>query len=77
MTRMKDKARAESLASDLQKSVAPEAQAAKELLGLLLEEVKHKLISSEGDQTLRLQGEARAFERLHTQLTRTSLNREQ
>jgi hypothetical protein len=70
------KARAESLVSDLHKSVAPEAQAVIELVGLLFEEAKNKLVRSEGDELLRLQGEARAFERLRSQLTRQPLSRE-
>ena len=78
MTTIPRKSRAETLASDLQKSTAPEALAVKELVQLLFEEAKHKLVRSEGEDMLRLQGEARAFDRLYTQLTRASLlNREQ
>lgn len=56
------------LSENLSKSTAPEAQAVKELVDLLLEEAKHKLVSSEGDATLRLQGEARAFRDLGERL---------
>jgi hypothetical protein len=77
MVKKDRKARVEQLTIELQKSIAPEAIAVKELLILLFEEAKNKLVSSEGDQTLRLQGEAKALERLYIQLTRPALNQEQ
>lgn len=48
----------------LHKSQAPEAAAAKQLVDLLFEEAKRKLVSSDGNDTLRIQGEAQAFERM-------------
>jgi hypothetical protein len=60
--------RAARLSDDLHRSTAPEALAVKELVDLLLEEAKHKLVSSEGEMTLRLQGEARAFKDLSDKL---------
>ena len=63
------KEQARQLASDLQKSLSAEAQQIKQMIGLLLEDVKHSLISAEGDALLRLQGEARHLQRLYEQLT--------
>lgn len=67
------------LASELQRSTGREADIIKQLVDLLFEEAKAKLVNSEGDVTLRLQGEARALEALYRQLTVPSptLNREQ
>lgn len=63
----KDQAR--QLANSLQKSSALEAQQVKQMIGLLLEDVKHNLITAEGDALFRLQGEARLLHRLFEQLT--------
>lgn len=63
----KDQAR--MLASSLQASTAPEAQQVRQMIGLLLEDVKHNLISAEGDTLIRLQGEARLLQKLYEQLT--------
>jgi oligoendopeptidase F len=57
------------LASQLQRSTAEEAQQVKQMVGLLLEDAKHNLISAEGALLLQLQGEARAFQRVYEQLT--------
>jgi hypothetical protein len=57
------------LASKLQLSTAEEAQQVKEMVGLLLEDAKHNLITAEGESLLRLQGEARALQRINEQLT--------
>jgi hypothetical protein len=57
------------LASKLQLSTAEEAQQVKEMVGLLLEDAKHNLITAEGESLLRLQGEARALQRMNEQLT--------
>lgn len=64
------KARQQSLASDLQKSVSAEALATKELVGLLLEEAKDNLVAARGEDVYRAQGEAAALQRLLTMLTR-------
>lgn len=66
------KDRVSQLVGDLQKSTAYEALAIRELVGLLFEDTKHSLVSSEGEATLRLQGEARALDKLYKQLTRPS-----
>lgn len=73
------KARASQLVNDLQRSTAFEVVAIKELVNLLYEDAKHKLVMGEGDNLLRLQGEARALQRLYEDLTTPSpvLNREQ
>jgi hypothetical protein len=72
MKKADSKVRISELAADLQKSNAYEALAIRELVDLLFEEVKHSLVSSEGEATLRLQGEARALGKLYNQLTRPS-----
>lgn len=74
------KQEARQLASELQKSATPEAQQVKQMIGLLLEDAKHNLVTAEGDALLRLQGEARFLSKLFEQLTtkRVDLpNREQ
>src|SRR4051812_43907536 len=63
------KEQARQIASSLQKSSVPEVKQVKEMISLLLEDVKHNLISAEGDMVLRLQGEARVLSRLFEQLT--------
>ena len=67
------KVRIQQLTSDLQKSTAPEAHSARELISLLIERTKHSLVFAEGDIATRLQGEAQALIRLHTSLTRASI----
>ena len=69
MSRQERKARAQALATDLQKSSTHEASAAKELVDLLFEEAKEALVTASGEETIRLQGEARAMERLYKKLT--------
>jgi predicted RNA binding protein with dsRBD fold (UPF0201 family) len=63
------KEQARRLAASIQQSTAPEAQQVKQMIGLLLEDARHNLVTSEGDSLLRLQGEARLLQRLHDQLT--------
>lgn len=63
----KDQAR--QLASELQQSTMPEAYKIKQMIDLLFENVKHNLVNAEGDNFLRLQGEARLLQRLREQLT--------
>lgn len=72
----KHKSQIERLASELQKSQSIEAEKAKQLVDLMFEDAKDKLVSSSGDDTLRLQGEAKAFERLYTLLTRLPLQQQ-
>jgi predicted secreted hydrolase len=68
---MRDKkARRVELASNIRRSQLPDAAMIKELLGLFIDDVKDSLVSSMGDETIRLQGEAQAFTRLLTMLTR-------
>jgi predicted RNA binding protein with dsRBD fold (UPF0201 family) len=66
---MTKKEQARRLASNLQKSTAPEVQQVKEMIVLLLEDAKHSLIAAEGDAILRLQGEARSLQRIYELLT--------
>lgn len=57
-----------SLVDKLQEASGWESDGFKQLVDLLFEDAKHKLVSSDGDDMLRLQGEARAFERLSDRL---------
>lgn len=63
------KADVQRLARDLQKSGTYEANIARELVDLLYEEVKDGLVAASGDEMLKMQGEARALERLYKKLT--------
>lgn len=63
------RARIKELSSDLQKSSTFEATAARELTMLLYEQAKEKLVSAEGNEVHKTQGEARALLSLHTRLT--------
>lgn len=67
--RTNKKERAAELARELQGSRTHEADAARELVDIMFEDAKNSLVNSNGEDTLRLQGEARAFERLYRQLT--------
>jgi hypothetical protein len=69
MTKQVRKARAAKLAADLYRSQLPEAQAIKELIGLLIDEAKDSLVDASGDDTLRLQGEAKALLRMQRSIT--------
>lgn len=64
--------RARKLATDLYKSISPDAAAVKEMVGLLLEDAKNNLLQQTGDDMLRTQGEARAYAKLHKDLTTAS-----
>lgn len=63
------KERMHQLASELQRSHTIEADMTRELVNLLFESAKHNLVNYEGENLLRLQGEARALDRLYKQLT--------
>lgn len=52
----------------------PIAQAAIRLIALVVTEQKDSLVSAEGDDMLRMQGAARRFTKLHTELTTTPPN---
>lgn len=67
------KERRQLLESDLAKSTNIEVDYMRELARLLLEDAKDALMSSTGDETMRLQGEARAFKRLADKLTRNTI----
>lgn len=65
------KARVQELASNVRRRTSdPTADAVKELLGLMVDEVKDNLVNSTGDLTLRLQGEAQVLSRLLGLLTK-------
>lgn len=64
------KARQQQLATEVRQGRDRSATAIKELLGLLIEDAKNNLVTSSGDATLRLQGEAQAIMKLHTMLTK-------
>lgn len=66
------KERLHRLESELSKSSNLETDQARELVGLLLEDAKDALVSSVGEETLRLQGEAKAFKRLVDKLARAA-----
>lgn len=69
------KAKVNRLASEIRgRATDPTAHAVKELLGLLLDDAKDNLVSSGGNQTLLLQGEAQALQRLIAQLTKEPAN---
>jgi hypothetical protein len=72
VTKQDRKARAAKLANDLYRSSLPDAVGVKELLTLLIEDAKDSLIEASGDDTLRLQGEAKALLRLHRAITTSS-----
>lgn len=59
--------------NDLRKSTAFEVDAIRELLDLLFEEAKDTMVGANGDELIRIQGEAKAMERLFKQLTRPVL----
>jgi hypothetical protein len=60
---------ARQLASALQASTSVEAQQVRQMIALLLDDVKHNLVTAEGDALIRTQGEARLLQRLYEQLT--------
>lgn len=66
------KQRTQEISSELQKSISPEAKLVKELVGLLFEDVKHNLISMQGDDLLRQQGAAQLLQRMLRELTKPS-----
>jgi hypothetical protein len=58
------------LASDVRRNELIAPKIIKDLVGLLLDDVKDNLLAATGDETLRLQGEGRALLRLLTMMTR-------
>jgi hypothetical protein len=64
------RARQKELASNIRKSMMPDAGAIKELLGLLVEDAKDSLVDSKELETIRLQGEAQALKKLLSMVTR-------
>lgn len=68
--RVDRKDRVRQLTEDLLRSTSYEVVALRELVDLMIEETKDKLIETIGDETLRVQGEARALVRFHRSLTR-------
>jgi hypothetical protein len=65
------KAEIHRLTTELNKSRAYEAEHAKKLVQLLFEDAKDGLVSAFGDELIKLQGEARAMDRLYKRLTET------
>jgi N-acetylglucosamine kinase-like BadF-type ATPase len=49
----------------------PTARAAVELVQLICDDLKEKLVEANGEDMLRLQGAARQFRKIHTELTKT------
>jgi hypothetical protein len=64
------KERRQLLASDIRRSQTEAALALKELLNLLISDVKDSLVAAEGIELTRLQGEARALDKLLTTVTK-------
>jgi hypothetical protein len=65
------KERVQQLASDVRRANSEAALAIKELLVLLISEAKDNLVHSPaGTDTVRTQGEAQAFIRLHSMVTK-------
>lgn len=65
---MDRKEQVHSLVNELGRSKNYEANIARELIGLMLEQAKDALVDAMGEDLLRRQGEAKAFERLHREL---------
>lgn len=55
--------------STLRKAGTQEAYIIIEMIGILVEEYRNTLVSADGNDMLRAQGAARAFEKLHRELT--------
>lgn len=70
MVLIKGKERRAELATSIRRANDNSALAIKELLGLLIASAKDNLVHSSGDDTLRLQGEAQALQRLYESITR-------
>lgn len=64
------KARQQELASNIRRSQLPDAAAVKELLGLLIDDVKDSLVTAAPSSFAQLQGEAQAFKRLLAMVTK-------
>lgn len=62
---MDRKTRISQLASDVVRSTSREALSIRELVALLIEDTKDALVSSDGSDTLRLQGQATGLAKLH------------
>lgn len=67
---MERKARKQQLAGDLQRSTAFEAAAAKELLGLMLEDAKEEMLDAQPSDLLFAQGRAKALREVLILLTK-------
>jgi hypothetical protein len=70
MRMINHKARAEQLASELQRSISDDALKAKELIQCLYEDAKDRMVSATGETLVRTQGEAWAYQRLYDRMTR-------
>lgn len=63
------KERLAELAGHIQRSTAAEARMVVEMVGLMVEESRGRLVDAEGQDIHRVQGEARALTRLYKSLT--------
>ncbi len=75
--RTDQKRRIQELSSDLQKSGTFEAHAARELVMLLYEQTKESLVSADGNELYKTQGEARALTNLYKRLTVEALGKQE
>lgn len=66
------KERIHQLQADISKSTSPEVMWLRELLELLYEDAKDRLVDASGDDIPRIQGEARSMEKFFRQISAAS-----
>lgn len=71
-----NRARAYELADSLRRTGSAEYSMIRELVGLLVEDARTRLVDAQQNDMLGVQGEARAFEKLYRRLTETPPNQE-
>lgn len=64
-----NKERLAELTGHIQRSTAAEARMVVEMVGLMVEESRTRLVDAEGQDIYRMQGEARVLTRLYKSLT--------
>ena len=64
------------IAGSLRKSGSMDARLTTELVGIMVEEARSRLVQASGEDMLRAQGEARILERLYRELTTEAPNQE-
>lgn len=71
---MDRKTRINQLASDIVRSTSREALSIREIVALLIETTKDDLVNSDGNDTLRLQGQAIGLAKLHRMVSTAPMN---